>query len=68
MKILVNNFIAFKAEAEKATKYPLRYFCQVCNSEIEIEENDISVQPTTTEGIKGKGFVCPCCQGINITG
>lgn len=68
MKILKDNFIAYKAAEEAKTKYPLKYFCQSCNSELEIEEKDISEVPTKTLSINGKGFVCPCCQGINITG
>lgn len=68
MKIIINSFTALKAEQEKMTKYPLKYFCQVCNSELEISEKDISIVPTTTTGINGKGFICPCCQAVNITG
>lgn len=74
MKILINNFAQFQKNIETATKekFPSKYICQVCNSELELEEKDITTVPAKMvdkdETVNAKGFICPCCNSVNITG
>lgn len=66
MKVIKNNITN---EKETKSKFPMKVICEHCESEIELEENDVEV------GKLGLYyFNCPCCgelsdidDGINLT-
>lgn len=72
MKILVNKLSDYTVSKEVESKYPRKYTCQICFSELEIDQADVKNIDVplfnSSATVKGLGFNCPVCNELNITG
>lgn len=72
MKVLTDKSAEYQAAKIQPKTFTKKHACHWCGSELEITDKDITTVPAKLidrdETIPAKGFYCPLCNGVNITG